>query len=102
MTRAYSLHRAAPVSALSALSLVLTYALALPVFGDRPTAWPVGGSLLVVAASVLLAVNHDRLEAPAGLEADSCMFGLMAAPAPEARLARADGLTYDPTSPAAT
>jgi drug/metabolite transporter (DMT)-like permease len=66
MTRAYSLHRAAPVSALSALSLVLTYALALPVFGDRPTAWQVGGSLLVVGASVLLAVSHDRLEAPVG------------------------------------
>ncbi|HVQ46820.1 MAG TPA: DMT family transporter [Gemmatimonadales bacterium] len=64
MTRAYSLHRAAPVSALSALSLVLTYALALPVFGDRPTAWQVGGSLLVVSASVLLAVSHDRQEAP--------------------------------------
>ena len=66
MTRAYSLHRAAPVSALSALSLVLTYALALPVFGDRPTAWQVGGSLLVMGASVLLAVSHDRVEAPVG------------------------------------
>ncbi len=66
MTRAYSLHRAAPVSALSGLGLVLTYALALPVFGDRPTAWQVGGSLLVVGASVLLAVSHDPLEAPVG------------------------------------
>src|SRR6188472_3009985 len=66
MTRAYSLHRAAPVSALSALSLVLTYALALPVFGDRPTAWRVGGSLRVVGAGGLLAVSHDRLEAPVG------------------------------------
>src|SRR4051812_5136122 len=64
MTRAYSLHRAAPVSALSALSLVLTYALALPVFGDRPTAWQVGGSLLVVGASVLLALSHGRLQPP--------------------------------------
>jgi len=63
MTRAYSLHRAAPVSALSGLGLVLTYALALPVFGDRPTVWQVCGSLLVVGASVLLALRHDPSEA---------------------------------------
>jgi len=63
MTRAYSLHRAAPVSALSGFGLVLTYALALPVFGDRPTAWQVCGSLLVVGASVVLALSHDPLKA---------------------------------------
>jgi drug/metabolite transporter (DMT)-like permease len=43
--------------------LVLTYALALPVFGDRPTAWQVCGSLLVVGASVVLALSHDPLKA---------------------------------------
>jgi drug/metabolite transporter (DMT)-like permease len=55
MTRAYSLHRAAPVSALSGLGIVLTYLLAIPALGDRPTPWQVGGSLLVIAAGILLA-----------------------------------------------
>jgi drug/metabolite transporter (DMT)-like permease len=62
MTRAYSLHRAAPVTALSGLGIVLTHALAVPVFGERPGAWQIGGSLLVIGASVLLAVSRDPLE----------------------------------------
>jgi drug/metabolite transporter (DMT)-like permease len=59
MTRAYSLHRAAPVTALSGLGIVLTHLLAVPVFGDRPTAWQIAGSLLVIAASVLLTVGRE-------------------------------------------
>lgn len=59
MTRAYSLHRAAPVTALSALGIVLTHLLAIPVFGDRPTGWQVAGSLLVIAASVLPALGPE-------------------------------------------
>jgi drug/metabolite transporter (DMT)-like permease len=59
MTRAYSLHRAAPVTALSGLGIVLTHLLAIPVFGDHPTAWQVAGSLLVIAASVLLTTVPD-------------------------------------------
>ena len=59
MTRAYSLHRAAPVTALSSLGLVLTHLLAIPAFGDRPTAWQVAGSLLVIAASALLASDAE-------------------------------------------
>jgi drug/metabolite transporter (DMT)-like permease len=59
MTRAYSLHRAAPVTALSGLGIVLTHLLAIPVFGDRPTGWQVAGSLLVIAASVLLTVGRQ-------------------------------------------
>lgn len=55
MTRAYSLHRAAPITALSGLGIVLTHVLAIPVFGDRPTSWQVAGSLLVIGAGVLLA-----------------------------------------------
>jgi drug/metabolite transporter (DMT)-like permease len=54
MTRAYSLARAAPVTALSGLSIVFTYLLALPVFGERPTIWQIAGSLLVIAGSMLL------------------------------------------------
>lgn len=57
MTRAYSLARAAPVTAMSGQSIVFTYLLAIPVFGDRPTAWQVAGSLLVIAASLLLTVK---------------------------------------------
>jgi drug/metabolite transporter (DMT)-like permease len=59
MTRAYALHRAAPVTALSGLGIVLTYLLAIPVFGDQPTGWQVAGSLLVIAASVLLTLGGE-------------------------------------------
>jgi drug/metabolite transporter (DMT)-like permease len=57
MTRAYSLDRAAPVTALSGLSIVFTYLLAIPVFGDQPTAWQVAGSFLVITASLFLTVR---------------------------------------------
>ena len=64
MTRAYALHRAAPVTALSGLGIVLTYLLAIPVFGDHPTAWQVAGTLLVIAASILLALGGEPGPAP--------------------------------------
>jgi drug/metabolite transporter (DMT)-like permease len=51
MTRAYSLHRAAPVTALSSLGIVFTYLLALPLFPERPSGWQLGGSLLVILAT---------------------------------------------------
>jgi drug/metabolite transporter (DMT)-like permease len=57
MTRAYSLDRAAPVTALSGLSIVFTYLLAIPVFGDQPTAWQMAGSFLIIAASLLLSIR---------------------------------------------
>lgn len=60
MTRAYSLHRAAPITALSGLGIVLTHLLAIPLFGDRPTSWQVAGSLLVIAASLLLTIGTER------------------------------------------
>jgi drug/metabolite transporter (DMT)-like permease len=59
MTRAYALHRAAPVTALSGLGIVLTYLLAIPVFGDQPTGWQIAGSLLVIAASLLLTLGGE-------------------------------------------
>jgi drug/metabolite transporter (DMT)-like permease len=59
MTRAYSLHRAAPVTALSGLGIVLTHLLAMPIFGDRPSSWQIAGSLLVIAASLLLASGRE-------------------------------------------
>ena len=54
MTRAYALQRAAPVTALSNLGIVFTYLLALLVFPARPGGWQVAGSLLVIAATVLV------------------------------------------------
>jgi drug/metabolite transporter (DMT)-like permease len=59
MTRAYSLHRAAPVSALSGLGIVLTYLLAIPAFGDQPTGWQIAGSVLVITASILLSIGRE-------------------------------------------
>lgn len=54
MTRAYALHRAAPVTALANLGIVFTYLLALPVFPARPTGWQIAGSLCVIAATVVV------------------------------------------------
>jgi drug/metabolite transporter (DMT)-like permease len=58
MTRAYSLHRAAPLAALSGVGIVLTHLFAIPVFGERPSVWQIAGSLLVIGASLLLATGH--------------------------------------------
>ena len=57
MTRAYSLHRAAPITALTGLGIVLTHLLAIPVFGERPSGWQVVGSLLVIGAGMLLSLG---------------------------------------------
>jgi drug/metabolite transporter (DMT)-like permease len=57
MTRAYSLQRAAPVSAVSNLGVVFTYLLAFPLFGDLPTSWQIGGAALVIAATALLTAD---------------------------------------------
>jgi drug/metabolite transporter (DMT)-like permease len=65
MTRAYSLQRAAPVTALTGLGIVLTYLLAIPALGDRPTPWQMAGSLLVIAAGLLLAVGGSKPAVPA-------------------------------------
>jgi drug/metabolite transporter (DMT)-like permease len=65
MTRAYSLQRAAPVTALTGIGIVLTYLLAIPALGDRPTTWQIAGSLLVIAAGALLAIG-SKPAVPAG------------------------------------
>jgi drug/metabolite transporter (DMT)-like permease len=57
MTRAYSLQRAAPVSAVSNVGVVFTYLLAIPLFGDLPTPWQIGGAALVIAATALLTAD---------------------------------------------
>ena len=60
MTRAYSLHRAAPVTALSTLGVAFTWLLALPLFPERPTGWQLAGTLLVLAATVLIGAATAR------------------------------------------
>lgn len=60
MTRAYSLHRAAPVTALSTLGVVFTWLLALPLFPERPTGWQLAGTLLVLAATALIGAATAR------------------------------------------
>lgn len=64
MTRAYSLHRAAPLAALSGIGIVLTHLLAIPIFGEAPSLWQVGGSLLVIGASLLLTTGPETAPAP--------------------------------------
>jgi drug/metabolite transporter (DMT)-like permease len=58
MTRAYSLHRAAPVTAISSLGVVFTYLLAAAAFAEQPTEWQVGGALLVIAAGVVVSLRR--------------------------------------------
>jgi drug/metabolite transporter (DMT)-like permease len=58
MTRAYALHRAAPVTALSSLGVVFTYLLAAAVFAERPTEWQIGGALLVIVAGVVVSLRR--------------------------------------------
>ena len=60
MTRAYSLHRAAPVTALSTLGVVFTWLLALPVFPERPSTHQIAGTILVLAATVLIGAATAR------------------------------------------
>ena len=58
MTRAYSIQRAAPVSAVSNLGVVFTYLLAIPFFGELRTP---GRSLVprwLIGATVLLAADR--------------------------------------------
>jgi drug/metabolite transporter (DMT)-like permease len=60
MTRAYSLHRAAPVTALSTLGVVFTWILALPLFPERPTAWQLVGTVLVLVATTIIGAATAR------------------------------------------
>ncbi len=58
MTRAYSLERAAPVTALSNLGIVFTHLLAIALFAARPGPWEISGALLVIAATGLLTAGR--------------------------------------------
>lgn len=60
MTRAYALDAAARVSALSYLGVVLTHVIGLSLLGDRPSPLQFVGTLLVVAAGLLLLAGAAR------------------------------------------
>jgi drug/metabolite transporter (DMT)-like permease len=66
MTRAYSLDRAARVSAMGYSGVVMTRALAAPIFGEIPTIAQGLGSLLVVASGVVLALGDAEERADIG------------------------------------
>ena len=57
MTRAYTLDRAARVSTVAYLGIVITHLLAIPVFGEVPTLWQLGGATLVIASGAMLATG---------------------------------------------
>jgi drug/metabolite transporter (DMT)-like permease len=60
MTRAYALSRAAPLSTLTYLSIVFTYMLAIPVFGERAGGLQLAGAALVILAGSILAYDVWR------------------------------------------
>ncbi|MBZ0271966.1 DMT family transporter [bacterium] len=53
MTTAYSLERAAKISSLSYIGVIMVHLLAIPVFGELPGAWQIVGTLLVVGAGAM-------------------------------------------------
>lgn len=64
MTRAFAFSRAAPLSVLGYLSIIFTYLLAIPVFGERAGAIQLGGAIMVIAAGLILA--YDAWRQPGG------------------------------------
>jgi drug/metabolite transporter (DMT)-like permease len=60
MTRAYALSRAAPLSTLTYLSIVFTYLLAIPIFGERAGSLQLAGAALVIMAGMILAYDVWR------------------------------------------
>ncbi len=65
MSRAYGLGRAAPLSAVSYAGVIFTYALEVMLFGRLPWLHQCLGSLLVIAAGVVVS---SRSRAPAGAD----------------------------------
>jgi drug/metabolite transporter (DMT)-like permease len=61
MTRAFAHDHAARLSALTYLGIVFTHLLAIPVFGERPSALQMAGSLLVIGAGLLLTLPAPTL-----------------------------------------
>jgi drug/metabolite transporter (DMT)-like permease len=72
MTRAYALDRAARVSAVGYLGIVVTHALGAIVLGEAPTLASAAGSALVIAAGVFLALGALRQARAAAPSAEAC------------------------------
>lgn len=64
--RALELGRAAVVSPLSKLSVILVFIIGIFVFGEQPSAISIFGASLVIIGSVILALEKGRLEKGAG------------------------------------
>jgi len=64
MTRAYSLDRAARISALSYLCIIFTNLFAIPVFGSLPGFWQIIGSGLVILSGLIVALSAQREKIP--------------------------------------
>lgn len=67
MTRAYSLDRAARISALNYLGIIFTNLLAIPVFGSIPGFWQIVGSALVIVSGLFITLSARRERLPAEL-----------------------------------
>ena len=66
MTRAYTLDRAARVSTVAYLGIVVTHLIAIPVFGEVPSVWQFGGAALVIASGAILAQGVRPVRTAAG------------------------------------
>ena len=64
MTRAYSLDRAARISALNYLGIIFTNIFAIPVFGGSPGFWQIVGSGLVILSGVFIALSAQKETIP--------------------------------------
>lgn len=64
MTRAYSLDRAARISALNYLGIIFTNIFAIPVFGGFPGFWQIVGSGLVIISGLFISLSAQKEEIP--------------------------------------
>ncbi len=64
MTRAYSLDRAARISALNYLGIIFTNIFAIPVFGNSPGFWQVLGSGLVILSGLFVTLSAQKEKIP--------------------------------------
>ena len=64
MTRAYSLDRAARISALNYLGIIFTNIFAIPVFGGFPGFWQIVGSGLVILSGLFITLSAQKEKVP--------------------------------------
>ena len=64
MTRAYSLDRAARISALNYLGIIFANIFAIPVFGGFPGFWQIVGSGLVILSGIVITLSAQKEKIP--------------------------------------